>query len=151
MLLQHASGPVVTTTCWLVTPHVPPLPRAPSTAPTEAPSTRPTLQPTQAPTQSPTATPTAFTASIDVVSPYNKRASSHLPVVNPSDPLTLQAVVISGVQPSDFDPIVWSSPNTTLDTFISTYPGAGEQCVHHFQEEHLKMEPYVERTGHRSG
>jgi hypothetical protein len=107
-----------------------PLCRAPSTSPSQAPSTRPTLQPTAAPTRSPTAAPTAFTAYIDVVSRYYTRPSSPLPVVNPNEPLSLQAVVISGVQPSDYDPMVWSSPNATLNTFVSSYPGAGE-CVLH--------------------
>jgi hypothetical protein len=83
-----------------------------------------------APSRSPTAAPTAFTAYIEVVSPYYTRPSSPLPVINTNKPLSLQAVVTSGVQPSDYDPMVWSSPNTTLNTLISSYPGAGEWVLH---------------------
>jgi hypothetical protein len=47
-------------------------------------------------------------------------------VINTKEPLSLQAVVTSGVQPSDYDLMVWSSPNATLNTFVGSYPGAGE-------------------------
>lgn len=83
---------------------------------TAVPSSAPTRPPSTSPTASPTVQPTAFTCSLSLLTTYSQRSTSTLPVLNPSQGLSITATCTRSLLG------VWTSPNATISSYISKQP-----------------------------